>query len=31
MGFEFGVNEHLTGRRWDVIVRAVIDWQTVVI
>jgi hypothetical protein len=31
MQFEFGVNEHLTRRRWDVKVRAVIYWQTVVI
>jgi hypothetical protein len=31
MGFEFGLNEHLTGRRRDVNVRAVIYWQNVVI
>ena len=31
MQIEFGVNEHLTGRRWDVNIGAVIYWQTVVI
>jgi len=31
MQIEFGVNEHLTRRRWDVNIGVVIYWQTVVI